>query len=329
MAESKKRPYEISEEERAAQLELKQEHELKRQKLGVSKSQYKKLLKQQKFDETKEEFRKVKKEKRKVAREKAKGKPKEKKPSKPIEQKKTDTKFFVDCEFDSLMNEKEIISLSSQITRMYSAKRHCEYDTGLVVSPFNERLKQRFDKSLSQYTAWKGIEFNESETLGDMVNDDNKQNFVYLTADTDETVDELQANNTYIIGGIVDKNRHKNLCADKAKELGIKIGRLPIDKYIKINGRQVLATSHVYEICCKWFEYRDWEKAFNEILPPRKLKKAEQGSELEEEEHQEEAEEEAEEESQQQSQEEEESPKTNSDTNSDQQIPEITTNDKK
>lgn len=260
----------LTEQEIQKRLQEKQEHELKRQKLGISKRQYKKILKQQHQEETKEEFRRIKREKRKQ------GKKRHRNRSKVPFEKQLDSKgvrCLVDCEFDDLMNEREIVSLSGQITRMYSCKRQCQYNLPLIINSLNKRLKDRFDSMVPQYRQWKNLEINEDMTLKQKMEHDQAQGhqYVYLTADTDEEVEELQENTTYVIGGIVDKNRHKNLCVNKARELGMKVGRLPIGKYIKINGRQVLATSHVYEICCKWLEYRDWEKAFNEILPPRKL----------------------------------------------------------
>lgn len=67
-----KRPLELSEEQRQEKLQEKEDHEAKRQKLGISKNQYKKLLKQQKQEETKEEYRRNKREKRKENKAKAK-----------------------------------------------------------------------------------------------------------------------------------------------------------------------------------------------------------------------------------------------------------------
>ncbi|EGV66550.1 hypothetical protein CANTEDRAFT_112270, partial [Yamadazyma tenuis ATCC 10573] len=169
------------------------------------------------------------------------------------------------------MTEREIRSLSLQITRMYSAMRTCKYNVGLEVSPVDKNLKKQFDTKVPQHKAWKNITM-DSKPISQIIEESGKvEDFVYFTADTDEVIEELEEGKTYIIGGIVDKNRHKDLCVKKAKELGLKVGKLPIGKYIQISGRQVLATSHVYEICCKWFEYKDWGKAFHEVLPQRKL----------------------------------------------------------
>ena len=42
---------------------------------------------------------------------------------------------------------------------------------------------------------------------------------MYLTADAEEELTTMSADEAYIIGGLVDRNRHKNLCKDRAKDL--------------------------------------------------------------------------------------------------------------
>lgn len=119
---------------------------------------------------------------------------------------------------------------------------------------------------------------------------------IYLTSDSPDTLTELKPYSTYIIGGLVDKNRHKGICYRQATERGIKTAKLPIGDYIQMASRSVLTTNHVMEIMLRWLEVGDWGEAFMQVIPQRKggqLKKPKEASEdAENEEAAEEAEEE-------------------------------------
>ena len=52
-----------------------------------------------------------------------------------------------------------------------------------------------------------------------------KEKIVYLSADAKETLTELKPDELYIIGGIVDRNRYKNLTFDKASRLNIRVAK--------------------------------------------------------------------------------------------------------
>ena len=93
---------------------------------------------------------------------------------------------------------------------------------------------------------------------------------IYLTSDSPYTLDELKPYSTYIIGGLVDKNRHKGICYKTAMEKGIKTAKLPISEYMEMQSRFVLATNHVVEIMVRWLECGDWGKAFMQVMPKRK-----------------------------------------------------------
>ncbi|KAI1608924.1 guanine-1-methyltransferase-domain-containing protein [Exophiala viscosa] len=93
---------------------------------------------------------------------------------------------------------------------------------------------------------------------------------VYLTSDSPETLTELSPYSTYIVGGLVDKNRHKGICYKIAKERGIKTAKLPIGDYLEMASRKVLATNHVVEIMIRWLECGDWGEAFMKVIPKRK-----------------------------------------------------------
>jgi tRNA (guanine9-N1)-methyltransferase len=93
---------------------------------------------------------------------------------------------------------------------------------------------------------------------------------VYLTSDSPHTLDQLNPYSSYIIGGLVDKNRHKGICYKKACDKSIKTAKLPIGDYMEMQSRFVLATNHVVEIMLRWLECGDWGEAFMKVIPKRK-----------------------------------------------------------
>ena len=201
-----------------------------------------------------------------------------------------------DCDFENLMFDSELKSLGLQITRGYSDNRKAPFRVHLAVSSFGGQMKERFDGILAkQYTSWKGFQFFSEDFVdvakksklkmlspegGDIVGaladsenseeDETAGEIVYLSSESDITLERLKPNSTYIIGGIVDKNRHKGLCYKRAISRGIKTAKLPIGQFLQMNSRQVLATNHVLEIMLKWMEFGDWGKAFMEVIPKRK-----------------------------------------------------------
>ncbi|KAF2641203.1 hypothetical protein P280DRAFT_498092 [Massarina eburnea CBS 473.64] len=198
-----------------------------------------------------------------------------------------------DCDFDDLMFDNELKSLGLQLTRCYSDNRKAPYRMHVGISSFGGKLKERYDGILAkQYTNWKGVHFCEEDfvavsemakewmkgekggtiagALQQSSEDATEGEVIYLSAESDVTLERLEANSTYIIGGLVDKNRHKGICHKRAMERGIKTAKLPIGEFLQMKSRQVLTTNHVMEIMLRWLEFDDWGKAFMAVLPKRK-----------------------------------------------------------
>ncbi|KAH8643192.1 tRNA (guanine(9)-N1)-methyltransferase [Alternaria alternata] len=229
-------------------------------------------------------------------------------PSRPPRQatgKQVPITVIFDCDFEELMFDNELKSLGLQITRCYSDNRKANFRAHLALSSFGGKMKERFDGILAkQYTSWKGFQFFEEDfvkvsekakewmsgpeggkVLGALKtsaesNGSSEQEqaeaaegegeVVYLSSESDNVLTHLKPNSTYIIGGLVDKNRHKGICHKRAVERGIKTAKLPIGEYLEMKSRQVLVTNHVLEIMLKWMEFGDWGKAFMAVMPERK-----------------------------------------------------------
>ena len=205
--------------------------------------------------------------------------------------------IVLDCDFDDIMMDKERKSLGSQITRCYSDNHKAPFQAHLAISSFGGHLKERFDGLLAgNYCSWKNVRFLENDFVEaatqasewmrgnkggklagvfaekrdttDEAAEDGE--VVYLSSDSPNTLTELRPYSTYIIGGLVDRNRHKGICYKKAMDRGIKTAKLPIGDYMQMTSRFVLATNHVAEIMLRWLELGDWGKAFLQVVPKRK-----------------------------------------------------------
>ncbi|KAK0544708.1 tRNA (guanine(9)-N(1))-methyltransferase [Tilletia horrida] len=107
------------------------------------------------------------------------------------------------------------------------------------------------------------------------------QDVIYLTADSENVIHQLEEGKAYVLGGIVDKNRYKNLCFEKAQRLGVQTAQLPISdalfnlsdeeeeeaegqqkerakssEAVKLRTRKVLTVNQVADILIGWNEQR-------------------------------------------------------------------------
>lgn len=303
---------------------------------NLSKNQLRKLKRRKNLEEQKITRRVVRKEKRhekqerkRVEREteiaKAAAEGREPiLPSKKVTKQKpcqVPVSVIVDCQYEQYMMEKELVSLSSQITRCYSDNKTAQFPVHLSVSSFGGQLQSRFENDLqNQFKNWKGIRFlggdfidaareaqgimtgphggkmtelleKNSAQDGDFLSmaeveetkkrrkpqpepepeaDDVDKSIVYLTADSPYNLERIEPNTSYVIGGIIDRNREKGLCYKVAREKKVRTAKLPIGEFMVLQSRHVLATNHVVEIMLRYLELGDWGAAFMKVIPTRK-----------------------------------------------------------
>ncbi|GAA5894275.1 hypothetical protein JCM5296_004701 [Sporobolomyces johnsonii] len=123
-----------------------------------------------------------------------------------------------------------------------------------------------------------------------------KSSVVYLTGDSPNVLTAIVPGTTYVLGGIVDRNRYKNLCLAKAERLGIAHAQLPIGEFLpEMQTRKVLTVNQVFEIMVNWVDSErdktdgkgDWREALRRVMPERKFdadgrkRRAERGAKAE------------------------------------------------
>lgn len=243
----------------------------------MSKSQRKKLLKQQKYLELKKLRKLQKKEKQRLRREQRElegEKVQEETGSeKPIKKYRTmdcedalPLKVAIDLSFDDLMSDKDIKKLMKQVQRCYSENRRSPHPLQLYLTSFGGKSKQRLDDLSGHYVSW-DLHIKDAH-LTDIFP---KEDVVYLTSDSPNVLKEIDVSKTYVIGGLVDHNHHKGLCYNMALEKGLGHAQLPIGDFMKLATRTVLTVNQVYEIILFYTQSKDWRDAFNKVMPQRKI----------------------------------------------------------
>ena len=140
--------------------------------------------------------------------------------------------IVLDLGYESHMKEREIINLCRQFWQLYGANRKSPDPFHIVLcnaqpdSPTLKHLKrtssiESFDHILVTVTEKCYTERFEKDKL------------VYLTPDAPNALKKFDHDAVYIVGGLVDKSIIKPVSMAKAKRQGIKMAKLPLDRYFK------------------------------------------------------------------------------------------------
>uniref|UniRef100_A0A183FG52 tRNA (guanine(9)-N(1))-methyltransferase n=1 Tax=Heligmosomoides polygyrus TaxID=6339 RepID=A0A183FG52_HELPZ len=205
-----------------------------------------------------------KKEKRAALREAGLGTALKRFRGKTMDQSSCKIRVAVDVSFDHLMSEKDCRRTVQQLNWCYSANRRLPEPMQLYITSFQGTCRKIYD----------GIESNKNhdiflktEHISELFQ---PSEIVYLTAESDNVLSELEESKVYVIGGLVDHNSHKGLCYEQAVKNGYRHARLPIDEFVEMKTRKVLTINHVFEILAHFSAHGDWEKAFFSVMPARK-----------------------------------------------------------
>ncbi|XP_010530074.1 PREDICTED: tRNA (guanine(9)-N1)-methyltransferase [Tarenaya hassleriana] len=268
----KQKRYEAKKAEKKAQAK-----ELKKQEVERKRKEWQETLtnateeEKLKLIESRQNLRRERMEKRSEDR--------ERKIERLTQAKETGQNVVVDLEFAHLMSDSEIHSLVQQIMYCYAMNGRSACPCHLWLTGCRGQIDTRLQK-LPGFDKWM-IEKEDRSYVEVMA--DQKENLVYLTADSETILDELDPKKIYIVGGLVDRNRFKGITMQKAQEQGIETAKLPIADYLKMSSSQVLTVNQVVEILMKFLETKDWKTSFFAVIPQRKRceSDAEEGSKRE------------------------------------------------
>ncbi|GFS09186.1 tRNA (guanine(9)-N1)-methyltransferase [Elysia marginata] len=236
----------------------------------LSKNQLKKLKKREKWMAIKQEKRRNAKLKRKLRlaemRENGEdiGPTRKSLKRKSMKNSSCKIRVAIDLSLDEYMVEKDVSSLTCQLQHSYAANRRAENSLQLYFCGIGGKTKERLDK-IGDYKGWDI--YPESESYDKVFP---VESLVYLSSESDNVLTSLSEDKVYVIGGLVDHNKHKGLCHRLAEEKGIAHAQLPIGDYLDMKTRKVLTVNQVFSILLRYTETKDWKKAFLAEMPQRK-----------------------------------------------------------
>lgn len=91
-----------------------------------------------------------------------------------------------------------------------------------------------------------------------------RERLVYLSPDSDNVLTEYNADDIFVVGTIVDKGTCQKLSLAKAKSLGVRHARLPLDTHVRLacGAGKEFTLNAMTSILLEWKETQDWKKAF-------------------------------------------------------------------
>lgn len=181
--------------------------------------------------------------------------------------------ILVDCSYDDLMRQGEINSRNSQLIFCYSTSMKMDVERPLRLSVIGASTSLfDFLQRVQMNGVWSANITTRSLESLIKSNEIDIQRLVYLTADADNEINTYCSSNTYIIGGLVDRNRHNGITLRKAQALGIRTGKLPLHKYCDLTGSIVLSINHIFSFMTYLHCGMSFKEVVDIIVPRRKLK---------------------------------------------------------
>lgn len=187
-------------------------------------------------------------------------------------------KIVFDCSYDAHMKRPEAKNTAEQLTNCFSINRkHTDpFDLSICGADFNGhtmRCLQKFIPTLLEPTFPMDV---HAKSIVDVFP---IEKLVYLTPHCDNDLEEFSADDIYVVGGIVDKHHCFPVSLEKATALGIRMARLPLDRYFHWKGDKTLTLDQMLKIMLELKTTRNWRNALQHI-PRRKIAKQRDENEI-------------------------------------------------
>uniref|UniRef100_A0A1B0AML1 RNA (guanine-9-)-methyltransferase domain-containing protein 1 n=1 Tax=Glossina palpalis gambiensis TaxID=67801 RepID=A0A1B0AML1_9MUSC len=180
-------------------------------------------------------------------------------------------KIVLDCSYDNQMDKREAENAAKQLMLCFAENR--AHDDPFDLHYCNVDLDSTCMKRLQSYIpTMLNPEFPmniHSECFTEIFS---KNNIVYLTPHCQTDLETYNSDDVYVIGAMVDKRHAEPLSLAKAKRLGLRVARLPLDRYLQwgSGSGKSLTLNQMVNILLDLKKTGDWETSLKHV-PRRKV----------------------------------------------------------
>lgn len=180
-------------------------------------------------------------------------------------------KIVLDCSYDEYMNKRESVNTAKQLMLCFAENRAHDdpFDMHFCNTNFNGTTMQYLEKHIPTMRDASFPMHIHAQCFTDIFP---KEKLVYLTPHCRTELLEYNPDNIYIIGGIVDKINNEPLSLGKAKRLGLRMARLPLDHYLTWSpgSGKSLTLNQMVNILLDIKDTGDWNYSLRHV-PKRKI----------------------------------------------------------
>lgn len=180
-------------------------------------------------------------------------------------------KLVLDCSYDEHMTKRECINAAKQLMFCFAENRY--HDQPFDLHFCNANLQGHTMSYLHKHIpTMLEPHFPMNIHSGSYLDHFPKEQLVYLTPHCRNDLEEYDPDHVYIIGAMVDTMHNEPLSLAKAKKLGLKMARLPLDRYLQwgSGSGKSLTLNQMTHIMLDLKSTGDWNKSLSHV-PRRKL----------------------------------------------------------
>ncbi|XP_013115184.2 mitochondrial ribonuclease P protein 1 homolog [Stomoxys calcitrans] len=180
-------------------------------------------------------------------------------------------KMVLDCSYDQYMTQREAENAAKQLMLCFAENR--SHDDPFDLHYCNVNLDTPCMQSLQRYIpTMLNMDFPMNVHQKCFTELFPKDKIVYLTPHCRTDLVEYNHDDVYIVGAMVDTVNNEPLSLAKAKKLGLRMARLPLDRYLQwgAGSGKSLTLNQMIKIMLDVRKTGDWRKALSHV-PRRKL----------------------------------------------------------